>query len=360
MESLTKESERALAEGQMLYGSHVFARAKVIPDLALSRGEDTYRHARGIGDRALEFAAAGGAALASLDLGEVGQAQMWLDRAASAAAEAPTPLRARQLETWRGMAKAAAGDGEGMRRHLERGVQLATEQGRPAARCEALARLALEAARLGAKHQDDGLLQLAERSAHDAKELIDLLPGHAPWGAQADAALAEVALARADIDGALTAARSAFAALESAMHEDLYLDVVLPVARTLLAAGMDAEKQMVRFYLYVMLATIAQRTLDEEIRVKWFRGPVGRELSRLAGPLQLSENDSNGQGRPGFDESDTRLLRLLTEGRTNGEIAEELGVAEEIVARRLGEMFARIGASSRAEATAFAFRERVV
>ena len=361
MESLTKESERALAEGQMLYGSQVFARAKVIPDLALSRGEDTYRHARAIGDRTLEFAGAGGAAMANIDLGEVGQAQMWLDRAAAAAAEAPTPLRARQLENWRGMAQAAAGDAEGMRRHLERAVQLATEQGRPAARCEALARLAVETSRLGARQDDEELLALAERSAREAKELIELLPGHAPWGAQADAALAEVALARGDPENALEAARSAMAALESAMHEDVYLDVLLPVARTMLQAGMEAEQQMVRFYLYVTMATIAQRTFDEDIRVKWFRGPVGRELSRLAGPLQLlSEAAPNGQDGSELGDSDTALLRLLTEGRTNREIGEQLGVTEEIVARRLAEMFARIGASSRAEATAFAFRERVV
>ena len=40
MDTMTKESERALAEAQMLYGAHVFARAKVVPDLALSRGEE--------------------------------------------------------------------------------------------------------------------------------------------------------------------------------------------------------------------------------------------------------------------------------------------------------------------------------
>jgi DNA-binding NarL/FixJ family response regulator len=360
MESFTKESERALAEGQMLYGAHVFARAKVIPDLAISRGEETYRHARMIGDRSLEFSGAGGAALAHLDLGDVGQAKTWLDRAAAAASEAPTPLRARQLETWRGMVKAAAGDGSGMRAHLERVVQLSTEQGRPAARCEALARLAIEAGRLGASQGDEELLALAERSAHDAKELIELLPGHAPWGAQADAALAEVALARGDGETAVEAARSAFAALESAMHEDLYLDVILPVARALITAGMESEQQMVRFHLYVMLATIAQRTFDEDIRGRWFRGPVGRELTKLAGTLQPPEGTATGQAGPALDDSDTDLLKLLVEGRTNREIAEELGLGEEVVARRLSEMFARIGASSRAEATAFAFRERVV
>ena len=47
-------------------------------------------------------------------------------------------------------------------------------------------------------------------------------------------------------------------------------------------------------------------------------------------------------------------------GKTNAEIAGELGIDEPAVERRLGALFATIGASSRADATAFAFRERVM
>ena len=99
----------------MLFGVQVFSRAKVVPDLALSRGEEAHRHARLLGDRSLEFAAANGLALTHLELGEVDEAEQWLDRAAEAAAVDPTPLRARQLESARGMIRAAAGDAEGMR-----------------------------------------------------------------------------------------------------------------------------------------------------------------------------------------------------------------------------------------------------
>ena len=53
------------------------------------------------------------------------------------------------------------------------------------------------------------------------------------------------------------------------------------------------------------------------------------------------------------------MLHLLTEGQTNREIAEDLGIPEDEVARRLREIFTAIGASSRAEATTFAFRERI-
>ncbi|MDP8930580.1 MAG: LuxR C-terminal-related transcriptional regulator, partial [Actinomycetota bacterium] len=371
MKSFTRESERARAEGQMLYGAHVFARAKVVPDLALSHGEQAYETARGLGDRLLEFAAAGGVGLAYLDLGEVGEAERWLDRAAAAAAAAPTPLRARQLELWRGTARAVAGDAAGMRQHLERAVRLATDQGRPAARCEALARLALEAGRLGGERQDEDLLSLAERSAQDAKALVPLLPGHPLWGAQADAALAGVALARGAADEAAEAGRSALAALQASGQEDLNLEIVLPAARAILIAGQDEEKQMVKEELRLNLALIAQRILDEDVRVRWFRGPIGRELSKLAGPLEqeaaaagheASGSSAAGAGSPDdvLAEDETRLLWLLIEGRTNQEIAQELGVSEEDVARRLAEIYAKMGTSSRAEATAFAFNFNVV
>ena len=63
LSELVTESERARLDLQMLFGVHVFSRAKVVPDLALSRGEDAHRAARLQGDRAIEFLAAGGVAM---------------------------------------------------------------------------------------------------------------------------------------------------------------------------------------------------------------------------------------------------------------------------------------------------------
>ena len=78
----------------------------------------------------------------------VAGAERWLGHASTAASVAQTRSRSIQLETWRGMVRAGAGDAEGMREHLEQAVTMATESGRASARCEALARLALEASRL--------------------------------------------------------------------------------------------------------------------------------------------------------------------------------------------------------------------
>lgn len=347
----------------MLYGIHVYARAKVVPDLMLSRGIDAYRTARMQGDRMIEFLAAGGVALANLQLDDAAEVDRWLGLAAAALASAPSPIRARQLETWRGLARAAAGDAEGMRRHLEGAVAMATEQGRAAARCDALARLALEAARLGVATPNTELLELAERSAAQAKGLAAQLPGHASWGARADAALSIVALSRGDVAAAVSAGGAVLQALQDGAHEDLDLDIVIPATRAIFAGAPEDVQRFVRTYLEVSLARIAQGTLDEAIRVRWLRGPVGRELAALVGAPEpaataTDEAAAGSPATPGADlePSDRRLLRHLTEGLSNREIAAELGITEEEVATQLAQLFARLGTSSRAEATIVAFR----
>jgi len=368
LSELVTESERSRLDLQMLFGVHVYSRAKIVPDLAISRGEDAHRAAKLQGDRAIEFLAAGGVAMSLLDLGDVPAAERWLGLAAAAASVAASRSRARQLETWRGMVRAGAGDAEGMRRHLERAVAMATEEGRASGRCEALARLAIEASRLVASGAvggtpDPALMELVERSAAHAKELLPLLPGHAPWGAQADAALATVALVRGDIAGAATAGGAALEALQAGHHEDASLEIVIPAARALLAGGAAPESSgFVRGFLQSTLSRIAQGTTDEAIRVRWITGPVGRELVELAGPMGGPAPDGAAPGStapaagPTLDDADRRLLQLLTEGRTNAEIAVELDLGEDDVAQRLARLLARLGTSSRAEATSLAFR----
>ncbi len=359
--SFTSESQRAFAEVQMLYGVHVFARAKVIPDLALSRGAEAYERARAIGDRQLEFLSAGGTAMSNLELGDVDEATAWLDRAAAVAADSPTPSRARQLELWRGLLDAARGEADGMRAHLERSVQMAADQGLPAARCEALASLALAAASLGVACDDEELRSLAERSASGAKELLPLLPGHAPWGAKADAALASVALSRGDADRAVEAARSAITALEEAQHEDLDLDILMPLAAAITAAGTDEERAGMLSYLRLQAAVIANRIVDEGVRSRWFRGPAGSALAALAldpnAPIVRTAQEAS---LGALDAGEADLLKLVVQGLSNDEIAERLEVDPSEVSRRLASMYATIGASSRADATAFAFQSRIL
>ena len=105
------------------------------------------------------------------------------------------------------------------------------------------------------------------------KELLPLLPGHAPWGAQADAALATVALERGDVEAAVAAGRAAFEALRNGMHEDTRLEIMLPAARAVLAGAPSDVAGSVRDYLRTALLRIAQATSDEAIRVRWLDEP---------------------------------------------------------------------------------------
>jgi len=353
LRSMSHETERAAAEAQLLYGVHVFCRSKVIPDLAVARGREAHERARAIGDRMIEFMAAGGTALAYLDLGDVPEAGRWLDRASSVATTSPTPARARQLELWRATLSAAEGDLVAMRLHVGRALELAASQDRRAARCEILSGSALLAMRAvaGMDTADPDLLDEAETQALEAQRLAADLPGHPPWAAQAASALAAVAEARDQPDLALERARAALTSRREALREDPHLEVLLPAARIVLAHGDEIETAGLRDELGILQAMIGQRTLDGDVRAEWFRGPHGRDLSRLAGPYVATQSVPDEGSLPA---QERQLLGLLVEGRTNGEIASELGLAEQAVDQALAAMYARIGARSRADATVLA------
>ncbi|HET9853019.1 MAG TPA: AAA family ATPase [Candidatus Limnocylindrales bacterium] len=366
------ESERAKQELHLLYGIHVYGRGKLLLDAALSRGEEAYRAARLLGRQDGQFSAAGGVALAHLQLADVEAAERWLDTAAEVASGIPTPGRTRQLALWRGMARAVAGDVPGMRAQLDRAIELATAQGRQSARCEALTRLAVEAARLGSETADTELLDVAARVADQAKTLVASLPGRPQWGSECDAALASVHRARGDMQAAVAAAFAAVQALEAGQHEDVYPDVLIPAATVLLEAGPPEAQAFVRGYLQVTVARILQGTLDESIRVRWLRSPIGSRLVALAGEgtagaavagegvagegVARDEAPQQAFGGARLDAPDRELVLLMTEGLTNHEMAERLGITEPALATRLAEVMAAIGATDRAQATTLAMR----
>ncbi|MEO5703508.1 MAG: LuxR C-terminal-related transcriptional regulator, partial [Candidatus Limnocylindrales bacterium] len=179
-------------------------------------------------------------------------------------------------------------------------------------------------------------------------------------------ALATIALARGDVPAAVAAAGSAVAALQAAHHEDSSLEIVVPVAKAMFAGGPPEIQGFLRGYLRLLLARTAQGTLDEKVRVRWLRGPLGRELVGLVGPLGDGDASSQTGGPAGaavpagafsdIDDIDRMLLRLLTEGHTNAEMAAKVELTDDAVGVRLAKLLARLGVSSRAEATTLAFK----
>jgi len=377
-EALTSESERAHGEAELLYSIHVYARASGFPDLGLARGLQAYRAARDVGDRGLEFMAAGGMAQLHLLLGETAEAGRWLDQAAAAAANEPTPLRARALELWRGRCAARAGDAEAMTQHLTRAASLATEQGRPAARAEALAWLALESARLGARDGDERLLAAAQQAAGELQALASTLPGQPGWPVFAAAALVEVLLARGDEAGAVAIAGPVFAYAASELLSQTgvaalvsYTGIVVPIARALAHSGDAPQRDLLRTLAGQVVGLVAERTADADVFRRWLSVPEHAELSEIAGGVEAARAVVRAmpetmiqQRLPvlplDLTEDESALMRLMMEGRTDFEIARELGAEEPDVTRRLAAVFAKIGAPSRSVATLYAFMADIV
>ena len=78
--------------------------------------------------------------------------------------------------------------------------------------------------------------------------------------------------------------------------------------------------------------------------------PDVRRVSALAQPAMRS--DAKGQ----LTVREVEVLRLVATGRTNRAIAERLGISEKTVARHVSNIFTKLGLSSRAAATAYAFQ----
>jgi DNA-binding NarL/FixJ family response regulator len=66
-------------------------------------------------------------------------------------------------------------------------------------------------------------------------------------------------------------------------------------------------------------------------------------------------------GEPGaLTDRELQVLRFVAAGRTNRSIAEELVLSERTVDRHVSNIFAKLGVSSRAAATAHAYEHRLV
>ena len=142
-----------------------------------------------------------------------------------------------------------------------------------------------------------------------------------------------VKLARDDVDGAVYSARRALV-----LYQDLKLPYETAYARMLLgeasrAAG-DEDRARLEFE--------AARSAFEQLAAK-------RDARRVTALL------SNAPPAGGLSARETEVLRLVAAGKTNKHIAAELSLSEHTISRHLQNIFTKLGVSTRAAATAFAF-----
>jgi tetratricopeptide (TPR) repeat protein len=325
------ESQSAVDEAQGLFAIATYARLNIQPGLALLRGREAFDAARAIGDRWLEALAAGGMAMTCLQVGGDDECVAWLDRAATAAMAVASTSMARRLEMWRGAHAAALDDVEAMSRHFRRAAELAGQRS-PGERCEALANLGFEYARIAAFKGDTTLLEPAKKIANEALELSRQLKGQLPWGAVAHATLALVAEAEGD---STTAADEARNALD--IDGETYLNYFVPilwVAARILIVGDQPEAASLSAQIIAGISYLGMSLGDAELRDNWFATPMIAEVSRIVGFDPAESLASDEVGGPALTEGDLALLRELASGSSDrspgvDDLLARLGVATE-------------------------------
>jgi DNA-binding NarL/FixJ family response regulator len=88
-------------------------------------------------------------------------------------------------------------------------------------------------------------------------------------------------------------------------------------------------------------------------------------FKQLGASPDLARTEAVSRGRApasssGLSVRELEVLRLLVTGKTNRVIAEELFISEKTVARHVSNIFNKLGLSSRAGATAYAYEHHLV
>lgn len=177
----------------------------------------------------------------------------------------------------------------------------------------------------------------AQRSADELVTLADASPN--PYlGAIAGAAEGQVLLARGEATAALPPLRAACATCQR-------LGLAYDAART-----------------QVLIGTAARAAGDEDTAVLELRA-ARMTFGRLGARPDGERVDALLAGEPGptpLTAREVEVLRLVAQGRTNREIGAALLVSEHTVARHLSNTFAKVGATSRAAATAYAYERGLI
>ena len=278
------------------------------------------------------------------------------------ASDAAPRAAARDLARARRRARPATP--RGCARHLERAVAAGRPSTGPPAGAVRGARAA--GARGGATRRRAGRRRAAGRSPSarrvEAAELAAALPGHPPWGAAGRRGAARGSRSPAgDAERRRARARGRRRRCRRRCTRTCTSTSCCRSLRSLDGGGRARVGGGVRPYL--QLDARDGRAADDG---RGRAGPLVPRTDRArAGARSPGRSTTLAwRRRPRADGAADGRRRAAAaawcRARRTPRSPRSSGIDEQAVARRLGELFARIGASSRAEATAFAFRERVL
>ena len=129
-------------------------------------------------------------------------------------------------------------------------------------------------------------------------------------------------------------------------------------ARMLLARDKPGDREKARELLRRAADTareLAMTRLAEEVLTLTGRGDRAHSAAAASGAHPRAKD-----GPDGLTRREVEVLRLLAEGRTNNEIAAELVVSVRTVEQHIANIYGKIGARRRVDATAYALRHGLV
>ncbi|HSM60634.1 MAG TPA: LuxR C-terminal-related transcriptional regulator, partial [Longimicrobiales bacterium] len=114
-----------------------------------------------------------------------------------------------------------------------------------------------------------------------------------------------------------------------------------------------------------MLLARACRALGDEEGARLELDGARAELERLGARPDLARLDAlagsdGGRDDHGLTRRELEVIALLATGRTNRQVAEVLSISEKTVARHVANIFLKLGVSTRAAATAYAWEHGLV
>jgi DNA-binding NarL/FixJ family response regulator len=241
-----------------------------------------------------------------------------------------------------------------------------------------------EASRLGLEPQPGlALLRLAQGRAAAAEAAIRRVVAETTGGLQRAKLLpaqVEILLGVGDVPAARGAAeeltgiaeRSATPALRAAAGHArgavLLAESDARAAVVALRGALQAWRELPAPYEAArvrVLVGLACRALEDEeaaaLELEAARG-VFAQLGAAAdlARLEALAGRQAGAGAHGLTSRELQVLRLLAAGKTNHAIASDLVLAEKTVDRHVSNLYAKLGVSSRAAATAYAYQHRLL
>jgi DNA-binding NarL/FixJ family response regulator len=114
-----------------------------------------------------------------------------------------------------------------------------------------------------------------------------------------------------------------------------------------------------------VLMALACRALGDDDAAAWELEEARGAFAALGAAPDVARVDALARGSPpthvhGLTLRELQVLRLIASGETNKAIAAELVLSERTVDRHVSNIFAKLGLSSRAAATAFAYEHELV